>query len=848
MKSARGVGVGLVFLAGAAGLACALAWDSLSLTFAGAFAAGAFVFGRLADRLERPLLLFGALQLALGAWAALGLPPLGQVVPAALLGGAFPAAYLHVCRGESGSQADLGRVVAAALLGAAAGGAIAAFWLIPAVGLKATIGFAVAVTAVVGVTALVIGRHALAPVQVAQLGDPSTPQLSQVLTGLVGVVVAAYLLHFAWFRVLTILLGGSAWSQALMLTAFLGSLGLGSLWSSRRRDQGDPRRLFAWLQLAAAGAVAITLPLYTRLPHAFWVSHDLLARSRDTWPVYLAMGFGACLAVTAPGFFLGASWPVGAALALGPVNEWGKRLGAATGFSLLGAIALPAWLWPLLPLEEAVVLAILVSLYLPATVLARRWRPIVLGALAVVAFVAATNGWSKTLAKTGAFAETGRPFASFSESVRASEVELYVDDASASVVVGHDAATAKLPWVRINGKVTASLAPSELETPLLLGQLGALLGKREPKQVLVLGGGSPSTLTSVLTHPVEKVEVVEASVAVTIAGRTLVVPDERVSVSVSTVEPRAWLATDPRKYDLIVAVPGSPWLSGASSMFTDGFYKAIAAHLAPDGVFVQSLHFADSSEALVQLWLRTVRQTFHASTTWGGDADLVLVSTLEPSTPDLAALAERMAVPSVHEDLLKIHLEGLATLLAKQVHTAEGQVGFAGAGSINTDDQNLLEFGSAKAFFLRARKVEVGDQRRRPGNHGLWIEQTPITAEDAHAIYLNLAAFHPKDEPLVRAAAERWLELAPEDPQAQTAAARAALLHGDVSVALARLGSASAIEATAGYLDAQRAGVSCCRTVWREIGLRRVPPRPPAGEARKAWDSLCEAAALEGCE
>jgi hypothetical protein len=379
---------------------------------------------------------------------------------------------------------------------------------------------------------------------------------------------------------------------------------------------------------------------------------------------------------------------------------------------------------------------------------------------------------------------------------------------------------------------------------VLLGQLGPLLAAATVKQVLVLGGGSPAAIDSVLSHPIEHLDVVEPSFAVTTAGRGLVTqPDGRVTVIREPL--RAWLDATPNRYGAVIDVPARPWVTTAAALFTQEHYRAVAAHLEPGGVFVQSLRFAESSEPVVQLWLRTLRDTFRACTTWGGDADLIAVCTVEPAAFDLPRLAARLADPKVAADLKTARLDNLAALLATQVHTTNGQAALAGTGPVNTVDQNQLEYGAAKAFFLRARKVEVGDQRRHAGPHGLFIEALTLTAEDAAAIYANLSAFYPKDDPLVRAAAERWYELAPAEPEARIASARLALAHGDLSVTRARL-AADAPPVLA--IETEKAWVTCCRTVWRDVDPPTAPPKPAAPEARKAWDSLCELAALEGCE
>src|SRR5688500_10990573 len=76
----------LLFVSGATGLVYELVWSNylqqtlgnsgqahaiVIATFMGGLAAGAFVFGRLADRVKRPLLLYGLFELGIGLYAAL---------------------------------------------------------------------------------------------------------------------------------------------------------------------------------------------------------------------------------------------------------------------------------------------------------------------------------------------------------------------------------------------------------------------------------------------------------------------------------------------------------------------------------------------------------------------------------------------------------------------------------------------------------------------------------------------------------------------------------------------------------------------------------------------------------
>ncbi len=908
----------LLFVSGATGLVYELVWGNylqqtlgnsgqahaiVIATFMGGLAAGAFVFGRLADRVKRPLLLYGLFELFIGLYAALYpfvhramdalflligpafsepmrvWPKLfiagsSLIIPTLLMGGTLPAMLKHITRTAGSMRVDLARLYAVNSVGAALGVLVAGVWLVPAIGLRASSVIAVALNAAVAVCALVLGWK----VQLATAPGNAAPaevfKRAHVRAAFLGVVLSGFtsmLLELAWIRLLAIVLGGSTYAFTLILTAFILGIGLGSLWVSRRTDRGDSLRVFGLLQLGVVGGVCLTLPLYVRLPHLFWVTHDLLARTKDTWHLYQAITFGfSCIVLLVPAFFIGAAFPVGARVAMSSVDDAGKRLGSVYAFNTLGTITGSLMgglvLLPLITMEKSFVLAIVLTLASASVAIwvsatgPRRWAPIAMGFAAVIAFVAATAGWSQIVANMSAFREYGKPFDSFSAYAKATQdefaVDFYADDTFATVTVSHDAKNPKNQYMRINGKIDASTDPGDVETQILSGHMGMLLASSLPRKVMVIGAGAALTAGSVLTHAVERLDLVEISPAVLEGARLFgsannhALEDPRVHLHVD--DAKTFLALAPYKYDLIISVPSNPWVTGVSGLFTREFFRTIDAHLEEDGVLLQWVHFYESSEPLVKLVLRTLRETFPYSTTWGGNADLVMVSTRKPLNVDFEEVARRMAVPRVKQDLERIHLDRLVGLLAKQVHTSQAQLELAGQGPINSDDHNLLEFGAAKAFFLRARRIEVGDQRKRPGLHGLWIEswleQHPLTADDAQAIYANLSFFHPKDDPLVRAAAEKWLELAPADPAAHLAAARLALVHGDLATALSRVGKGDSQEAQAVFLEASGRTVAARRTLWGEVSLPVIRPDPDSTpEVKLQVEKICKLAPLEGC-
>lgn len=150
---------------------------------------------------------------------------------------------------------------------------------------------------------------------------------------------------------------------------------------------------------------------------------------------------------------------------------------------------------------------------------------------------------------------------------------------------------------------------------------------------------------------------------------------------------------------------------------------------------------------------------------------------------DQATLSARLASPAVAADLARyIRTHELTTLLSARSKPTRAERSFAGPGPVNTDDHNRLEYGSPIAYFVAA-DVEVPDERRPPTlGRGLELERYrldhPQTLAEAADLYDSLSWVHPPSDGLVRAAAERWLELAPDSVDATTAVARAALHPG----------------------------------------------------------------------
>jgi spermidine synthase len=913
-----------LFVSGATGLTYELVWSRhlgnllgnsgeahavVLATFMGGLALGAWAFGGAADRSARPLRLYGVLELAtaayalafpavlggLGALYAGAAPSLGLgaklaarvavsavalLPPTVLMGGTLPAMVRHFSADLASARREVARLYAVNSLGAAAGAFVAGVGLVPAVGLLRAGWTAAALNAALGVGAVWLGRR---PVEPVPDGAPEgeTVEGRMVVAALAGAALSGFtamLYELGWIRVLSIVLGASAYAFTLILTAFILGIALGSFWLSSRRWSVPPLRAFAWMQAGLAASACAAGPVAVRLPYWFYRAQAGMVRSLDTWPWFQALTFACCLAVlVVPAFFLGASFPAAAQVAGRRLERIGRQLGTTylwnTAGSIAGALLGGLVLLPWIGLERCFALGVVCNA--AAVVLAlwperRRAWVAALPGVALIAAGLAGNGWGTALAKGSTLRMRGAPpesFAAYRAMVeRGSEVKFRADDTFATVLVAESPAGPEGSahrMMKINGKVDATNG-ADIETQVLAAHLGVLLHPREVQRALVIGAGAAITAGSVLAHPVRRLDVVEISPAVLEAARLFgednrhALDDPRTRVHVDdakTFLAGARPAAD--RYDLVVSVPSNPWVSGVSGLFTREFFRAVAANLAPDGVLVQWIHTYESDEPLLRLVMRTMRETFPFATTWVGPQDLVMVASRAPMRPDLVALAKRMARPEVREDLARVGIRDPFGLLAKQVHSDEGQRAFAGEGPLNTDDMNLLEYASPVAFFLRKDFVPVRDERRAPGGGArLWLASylagRPPTAEELEGLYGNASRYHAPDDPWVRSVAEAWRAASPESPSAAAAVSRAALAQRDAVAALEAVDGlvergdrtpelVAAFARAAAQVAWNRRSVVLAQAAPLELALRAAQEAPPGHpEVEEAVREVCK--------
>jgi spermidine synthase len=777
-KTLYGIIAVLFIVSGGAGLVYQIVWFKyLSLflgnttyaqtivlaTFMGGLAIGATLWGRRADRAERPLALYATLEVLIGLYCllyptllglfktwfvfvvqSLNLPIDGTAVlmlklvvsiltlllPTILMGGTLPVLVRFISHNVEESGKNVATLYFLNSFGAVVGSLLGGFFLVPIIGLHTTIYAA-------GVTNVLIGGIALAlsAFKFRFEPEPAVPEsveagvfsdrqvtLAVAVAGTSG--LAAMIYEVTWVRMLIPVLGSSTYSYTLMLVAFISGITIGSWLVSVSIHR--IKSLFgalAFCQLGVGLSMAAMVPLYGYIPYYFWHVGEILVREETTYPLYLGLQFllGFFIMIV-PTIFLGMSLPLASRIATRSVTVLGRSVGNVFSINTLGtvigALAAGLLLIPVIGVRHAIEIGLILNLLAGVVLLffhpafASWKRAIVLvGSVTVIGlYFALTTNWNQMVLLSGIFRQFGKEypppptFAEYQLMSRANRVVFYKEGASATVgVIQAPTGDGTQNVLIINGKADAS-SIGDLPTQVLLGQVPMLFSPH-PDTVLVIGYGSGVTAGSVLTHPVKLLQTVEISPEVVDASKYFQdvnhhpLDDPRMKLTID--DALAFLNLTRSRYDVVISEPSNPWIAGIGNLYTVEFFKECKTKLTADGLMVQWLHLYEIDDETFKLVVRTFRSVFPHVTIWQSlVADVLLIGSKQPLVFDEKELERRLSVPAVRADLKRIEIPDVATLLSLQMLSDDRMRDYAGPGEFNTEDRPLLEYWAPRAFFV----------------------------------------------------------------------------------------------------------------------------------------------------
>lgn len=749
----------MFFCSGLASLICEVVWfkqlqfvlgsstfsvSVVTACFFGGLGLGGIWGGRCADRWRRLLRSYGLLELGLAPtsaaatlilarwelWIEVLAPWLGPEAPLArplcvlvslvillpptvLMGATLPVLARYLIREQPVLARQLGILYGLNTLGASSGCALVGFVLIGAVGVPGSALIAAAIYAVIGLTALRLGRRvpielpAAVKIEVPAAGAPegtNAAYLLMTIFGLMGLASIAY--EVLWFRLLTCFSFHTVHAFAAMLSTYLLGLVLGAFICARFLAPRRERHLlyFARLQLLIALAAFASLALLGRARFLLVLIADLekMLGLHDFFAFALAdispSIWLSLITLLIPATIIGVGFPLAAELAINQISQLGSHLGLLYGINtvggVLGSLLTGFVLLPLLGSQGSLLVIVLLNLLLFVVIVLSQpglraqvglWRE---GAWTVVGLAACLAVLGLDYLRDAQTRLVGARILAFRESTDAT-----------FAVVRYETARYGQPFQQllVNGESYATNAPAGRRYMGMLAHLPALIHP-EPRTGLVICIGTGTTIGALTQHPtLERIWAVDLAREVFDFAPFFVPLNQRFHESPRVrkvaADGRHFLLCTNERFDVLTFEPPPPSDAGVVNLYSQEFYRLAKRRMQPGAVLCQWMPLDLSRDILPRMMIRTLQAEFPHVALWiPSRMEGVAIASEQPLRIDLEQLRRRMAAPGVRASLDDCGMAEPEHLLATFLAADEDLAAFVGEAPIVTDDRPRLEY------------------------------------------------------------------------------------------------------------------------------------------------------------
>jgi spermidine synthase len=239
----------------------------------------------------------------------------------------------------------------------------------------------------------------------------------------------------------------------------------------------------------------------------------------------------------------------------------------------------------------------------------------------------------------------------------------------------------------------------------LLGHLGPLLHP-DPHQAVMICLGAGLAAGSALTHPLERLDVVDLLGAVRHGAGYFAEENQHVlqnpRLALHVNDGRQFLLTTDRRYDVAIVDSTHPKSVDSWILYTREFFQLLRSRLNPGGIVVQWLPLHGLSEREFFAVVATFASVFPQMTLWAsvgyetygqvGYAKLVGQQSDTPMRFDTARMTARLSSPAVQNDLVRYGM-GTLTELLDQFVAGPNRIGQVVKGyPLLTDDRPFLAY------------------------------------------------------------------------------------------------------------------------------------------------------------
>jgi spermidine synthase len=446
-----------------------------------------------------------------------------------------------------------------------------------------------------------------------------------------------------------------------------------------------------------------------------------------------------------PALLMGTIFPIAVELSLSAGGSAGRvargvgRLFAInTAGCIAGALTAGLLLIPMIGMRRSLLAGAWLNLGLAAALGSQipgatwRFRATVMAAplVAAATLAAVTPAWDPITMTTGVYAYAARYVKVGVDRYRSAQAEsrliYYREGPSGTVSVKENRSSRALS---IDGRGEGN---TNAVAQILLGQLPFALG-RPIGDVFVIGLGTGSTAGALTLHPVRRIEVVEIEPAVIQASALFdainhrPLDDARVRVRVNDAR-TVLVLSPPSSYDLIVSQPSTPWVPGASKLFTVEFYELVRARLRPEGIFAQWVQLYNIDRASLGALLNTLTRVFPQALiveVGGNSGEVLFIATRDGIALSWPALLRVFADDRIARDLARVKVANPGTVVSRVLLGPRELPALVAGAKTNTDDNGLLEFSALATLYHDTTDANLAWLRQAAGAPWSYVSEAP---------------------------------------------------------------------------------------------------------------------------
>ena len=709
--------------------------STILTSFMAGLSLGSLYFGKISDKIKKPLTVYAFLEIGTGIYAVLMIPLFSELkniyilmhrhtenfyilsllkfslcfliilIPTAFMGGTLPLLSRSIVKRLKWLGKEVGGLYGINTFGAVFGCILAGFFLIKSVGITATISIASFINLGIGIFAYFLSERSgvfekeEGPVVLNQKGDArdNIYYLILIAYSLSGFAALAY--EVVWMRLFSLIFYTTVYTFSIILAIYLCGIALGGFLFGRLADKiKNPLFLFGIVEVAIGFWVIFTLPSFSFFPSFISVSaHSFLK--------HIAIEvFFSSLIIIIPTVLMGAGFPLVNKICTLNIKRIGQNVGGLyflnTVGCIFGSFICGFILIPAFGLQKSIFFIATLNIAIGATIfwfhkLRHFFISAVIMTFGIAILISPKNVVQGVCAKGQ---HLGERLAYFNEDIDTTAMVFknIITGSKRMMVNTHQ-------YIGENSPRMMRLQKWQAHLPLLLHPY--------PEHVLIIGMGTGITASSASLYDVD-LTICEISPAILKASVYFLKENRGILANskckIVKDDGRNYLLSSQRKYDVIIGDLYNAANEGVANLYTKQYYQLCFRHLTDNGLMCQWVSLKDFPEKGLKAVIATFRSVFPHTTIWFALPDVIaIVGTKKGLKIDLMLLEKRQHEKGIKNELKEIGLDSPFDLLSHFLMNEKDCSGYAENIKIITDNYPYIEFSIPKSLHYLYYREEM---------------------------------------------------------------------------------------------------------------------------------------------